>query len=186
MAIVLKKKQPIDITKPGLSKIFAGLGWDPGLVNGKKVDCDLSAFMLGADNKIPSEDWFVFYNHQASPEGSVRSRGDNRDGVGDGDDEVIDVDLSAVPMEVVQILFVVTIDEAEERGHNFGNVRNASVRVVDASKDDEICNFTLTEQFAHADSLVIGRLYRDDKKWKFEAMGDAFGGGLGALVELYT
>ena len=188
MPIILDKKKPYDLTKksPGLRKISVGLGWDSATVNGVGADCDVSVFMLAGTNKVPSEEFFVFYNNLESADHSVKHTGDNQDGAGDGDDEVIEIDLATVTPEVVQILFAVTIHEAEERGHHFGNVSNAFVRVVNQAGKDELCRFTLTEQFSDADSLLIGRLYRDDKDWKFEAMGDAFGGGLGALVELYT
>jgi tellurium resistance protein TerD len=188
VAIELKKKQAIDITKkaPGLRKILAGLSWDKTVVKGVAVDCDVSVFMLAGSNKIPAEKYFVFYNNLQSEDGSVKHMGDNRDGSGDGDDEVIEIDLASVSTDVVQILFAVTIHEADDRGHHFGNVRNAAIRILNATSNEEICKFTLTEQFGDADSLVIGRLYRDQKEWKFEAMGDPFGGGLGSLVELYT
>lgn len=188
MAIELKKRQPFDLTKrqPGLSIVRAGLSWDTSEVNGVSVDCDVSVFMLASTNKIPGEKFFVFYNNLQSEDGSVQHMGDNRDGAGDGDDEVIEIDLSRVVPEVVQILFTVTIHEAEQRGQDFGNVCNAGVRIFNHANGEEMCKFTLTEQFSNADSLVIGRLFRDQKEWKFEAMGEAFGGGLGALVELYT
>ncbi|MBL0178690.1 MAG: TerD family protein [Gemmatimonadetes bacterium] len=186
MSIELRKKQPIDLTKRGLQKIHIGLSWDKTIVNGKPADCDASVFMLGTTNKVPSEQFFVFYNNLVSEDGAVEHMGDNRDGAGEGDDEVIQVDLAKVASQVEQILFTVTIHEAEERGHNFGNVRNAAIRVVNMSNDEEICSFTLTEQFGDADSMMIGRLYRSEREWKFEAMGDAFGGGLEALVGLYT
>jgi tellurium resistance protein TerD len=188
MAIELKKRQPYDLTKkaPGLSKILAGLSWDASAVDGVSADCDVSVFMLDSTNKVPGEKFFVFYNNLRSEDGSVQHMGDNRDGAGDGDDEVIEIDLSKVATEVAQILFAVTIHEAEQRGQDFGSVRNAAVRIVNKASGEEVCKFTLTEQFSNADSLVIGRLYRDQKEWKFEAMSEAFGGGLGALVELYT
>lgn len=188
MSIELRKKQPLDLTKrePGLRRILAGLSWDKTEVSGFAVDCDVSVFMLGAANKAPTEKYFVFYNNLVSEDGSVQHKGDNRDGSGEGDDEVIEIDLAGVSPEIQQILFAVTIYEAEERGHNFGNVRNAAIRVVNQNNKSEICTFTLTEQFVEADLIMIGRLYRADKEWSFEAMGDAFGGGLSALVELYT
>ncbi len=186
MSIELRKKQPIVLTKPGLQKIHIGLSWDQTIVNGKPADCDVSVFMLDQTNKIPTEQFFVFYNNLLSEDGAVQHMGDNRDGAGDGDDEVIQVDLGKVVSQVEQILFTVTIHEAEERGHNFGNVRNAAIRVVNMASDEEICTYTLTEQFGDADSLMIARLFRVGSEWKFEAMGDAFGGGLGALVGLYT
>jgi stress response protein SCP2 len=34
--------------------------------------------------------------------------------------------------------------------------------------------------------MIIGRFFRNGIDWEFEAMGQAFQGGLGATVELYT
>lgn len=188
MSIDLKKKQPYDLTKreTGLRKLLAGLSWDKSVVGGVPADCDVSVFMLTEGNKVPGDGYFVFYNNLASEDGAVRHSGDNRDGAGAGDDEAIELDLSKITSEVVQLIFAVTIHESEARGHHFGNVRNASIRLVNAANNKEICKFTLTEQFGDADAMLLGRLFRDDKEWKFEAMGDPFGGGLAALVDLYT
>ncbi|MBS1495113.1 MAG: TerD family protein [Bacteroidetes bacterium] len=188
MAIILEKKKPIDLTKqnPGLRNIVAGLGWDSKEINGQPVDCDVSLFMLGENNKIPGEGFFVFYNNLNSEDNSINHMGDNRDGDGDGDDEVINIDLSKVDEKIVQILFTVTIYESEARGHNFGNVNNAFIRIYNKLNGAEICRFSLTEQYSDSDSLLIGRLYRSEKEWNFEAMGDAFSGGLSTLVNLYN
>ena len=188
MAIELKKKQSISLTKasPGLRTIMAGLGWDANTGNGPAADCDVSALMLDANNKIPADGYFVFYNNVQSEDTAVQHKGDNRDGAGEGDDESIDIDLSKVNASIVQIVFTVTIHEAEARGHHFGNVTNAFIRICNKADNTQLCRFTLSDQYAGADSLMIGRLYRSENGWDFEAMGDAFGGGLGALVELYS
>ena len=55
-----------------------------------------------------------------SQDGSVEHTGDNRTGAGDGDDEVIKVDLSRVPADIDKIAFTVTIHDAEARKQNFG------------------------------------------------------------------
>lgn len=86
----------------------------------------------------------MFYNNLQSEDGSVQRLGDNRDGAGDGDDEVIEID----GVEVVQILFTVTIHEAEQRGQDFGNVCNTGVRIFNHANGAEMCKFTLTEQFS--------------------------------------
>lgn len=186
MAIQLEKKKPFDLTKrePGLKRIFAGLGWD--VADGHAADCDVSVFMLGENNRIPSEGYFVFYNNLESEDKSVRHSGDNRTGEGDGDDEVVNLDLGAVSSSVVQILFAVTIHDAEEKKQHFGIVQNARIRIVNTVSNIAICEYKLGEQFSDSDSMIIGRLFRDGAEWKFEAMGDAFSGGLGALVGLYT
>jgi tellurium resistance protein TerD len=73
-----------------------------------------------------------------------------------------------------------------DAGFNFGNVRNASVRVYDSANNSIICQYQLSESFGDCDSLIIGRMYRTGSEWEFEAMGQAYGGGLGATVELYS
>lgn len=188
MGIDLEKKKPFDLTKrePGLRNIIAGLGWDANIVNGEGIDCDVSVFMLGENGKIPGEDFFVFFNQLKSEDGSVIHLGDNLNGAGEGDDESIEIDLSKVSQKVVQILFTVTIHKAEERGHHFGLVNNAFIRIYNKNNNSELCRFTLTDQFNGMDSVLIGRLYSDGVEWKFEAMGDAFGGGLETLLELYN
>ena len=42
--------------------------------------------MLADNEKIPEDEYFVFYNNLKSPDGSVKHWGDNRTGEGEGDD----------------------------------------------------------------------------------------------------
>ncbi len=64
MAIQLQKKVPVSLSSAGggLKKLIAGLGWDPAVVNGHPVDLDLSLFMMGANGKLVTDDFFIFYN----------------------------------------------------------------------------------------------------------------------------
>ncbi|MBN8547405.1 MAG: TerD family protein [Ignavibacteria bacterium] len=188
MAINLDKKQKFNLSKaaPGLNNVFAGLGWDTSIINGKAVDCDVSVFMLGESGKIPSEEYFVFYNNLQSPDGAVKHMGDSREGVGEGDDEVIQLTLDRVSPHVVQIFFTVTIFESDTRRHSFGNVDNAFIRICNQANGAELCRYTLSENYSEADSLIIGRLYRSGNEWEFEAMGEPCAGGLGALVDFYA
>lgn len=185
--INLEKRKPFNLSKsaPSLSAVRIGLSWDESELNGQSPDCDASVFMLAENGKIPNEGCFIFYNNLVSGDGSVSHNGDNRTGAGDGDDETIDVSLNQVSGEVLQILFVITIHNMDA-GFNFSNVRNASVRVYNASTNAVICQYQLAESFPGCDSLIIGRLFRSGVEWEFEAMGQAFGGGLQATVEQYS
>ena len=93
MAINLQKGQKIDI---GLTKISVGLGWMPNEGTGYDFDLDASAFMINNSRLIPSEDFFVYYNNKFSKDGALEHSGDDPTGgnSADGDDEVIQVDLS--------------------------------------------------------------------------------------------
>ena len=185
--INLQKKQGINLTKaaPALNNIRVGLSWDQTTLNGQSPDCDASVFMLGENGKIPAEDYFVFYNNLVSGDNSIRHNGDNRTGAGEGDDETIDIDLSQVTPSVVQLYFIITINNMDA-GFNFGNVQNACVKVYDSANNSVICQYQLSESFGDCDSLIIGRMYRNGSEWEFEAMGQAYGGGLAATVDLYS
>jgi tellurium resistance protein TerD len=187
MAINLEKKTPISLTKekPGLQKIIAGLGWDEANINGYKVDCDVSVFMLGADGKLPQDEFFIFYNNLQSPDSSVRHLGDNQTGEGDGDDESIQIDLNQIDSRVEFLYFAVTIHESESRGHHFGNVQNSYINIRNANDNSILCHFTLNDSFAGQDSLIIASLSRNGGQWDVEALGQAFSGGLNTLINLY-
>ena len=188
MAVNLKKGQKVDLTKhnPGLKKITVGLGWDVNRYDsGADFDLDASAFLLGASARVRQDSDFVFYSNAADPSGSVTYGGDNRTGEGEGDDEQIFVDLSAVPAGVEKIDFTVTIYEAAERRQNFGQVSNAYVRIVDDATGAELIRYDLEEDFSIETAVVVGELYRHAGEWKFNAIGSGFQGGLEALCRNY-
>ncbi len=185
MAISLVKGQKVDI---GLNKVGVGLGWDPNQSpGGADYDLDASAFLLDSQKKAPNESFFVFYNNQRSPEGSVESSGDDTTGgSSDGDDETLTVDLTKVDQRVQEIIFVVSIFEAEKRKQNFGQVRNSFIRIYDASNSEEICKYELGEDFSTETCIEFGRLYKREGKWRFEAMGIGYRRGLEELISRYT
>jgi len=188
MAVCLTKGQKVDLTKsnPGLKSITVGLGWDTNRYDGgNDFDLDASAFLLGANGKVTGDRDFVFYSNPSDPSGAVRHGGDNRTGEGEGDDEQILVDLSAVPAQIERIAFTVTIYEAEARRQNFGQVSNAFVRIVDNASGAEIVRYDLEEDFSIETALVVGELYRHNGEWKFNAVGSGYQGGLGALCVGY-
>lgn len=181
--VILKKGQKLALSDNGaaLKNVRVCLGWD---VLNQGVDLDASAFMLGADNRIVGDDWFVFYGQTQSPDGSVNHSGDSQ-GQGDGDDETISIALDRINQSVNKITFVVTIDEALERGFNFSMVANAYVRVVNADTNMEIARFTLSEYYNNVTSMVIGELYRHNGQWKFNPVGDGVAKDLAGLCEMY-
>lgn len=185
--INLEKGQRISMDK-GLTLVGVGLGWDPNEGTGYDFDLDASAFMLGENGRIPADEYFVFYNNQKSPDGSVESTGDdltggNSDG---GDDETINVDLTKVDSKIQEIVFTATIYKAEVRKQNFGQVRNSYIRIYDARTDTEIARYDLDEDFSIETAVEFGRLYRRGGEWKFEAMGIGNKGGLQSLVNKYA
>lgn len=187
MPVNLSKGGTVSLSKeaPGLAAILAGLGWDNRVSDGKPFDLDASVFLLGADGKCASDAAFIFYNNKKSADGSVEHMGDNTTGQGDGDDEVVKIDLAKVPEAITRLVFAVTIHEAKERSQNFGQVQNAYIRVVNQAGGAELAKYDLSEDASTETAMVFGEVYRHNGEWKFKAVGQGFAGGLGDLARSY-
>ena len=187
MALTLQKGGNLSLTKTdaSLSKLLIGLGWDPRATDGTEFDLDASAFLLGANGKVRGEADFIFYNQLKSQDGSVEHTGDNRTGAGDGDDEVLKVDLSRVPADIDKIAFVVTIHDAEARKQNFGQVGGSFIRIANEVTGAEVVRYDLAEDASTETAMIFAELYRNNGEWKFRAVGQGFAGGLKALANSY-
>lgn len=184
MGVSLTKGGNVSLTKaaPNLTTIAVGLGWDVRSTAGQDFDLDASALALGANHKVLGDEWFVFFNNLTSPDGSIAHQGDNLTGEGDGDDEVVVVDLSAVPPQVSSIVFPVSIYDAETRQQSFGQVRNAFIRVVNTANGDELARYDLTEDASVETAMVFGEVYRHNGEWKFRAIGQGYASGLAGIA----
>ncbi len=187
MAVNLQKGGNVSLTKsePGLKKINVGLGWDLRATDGADFDLDASAFLLAESGKVRNDQDFIFYNNAKSSDGAVEHLGDNRTGEGEGDDEVVAVNLEGVPADVQKVVVAVTIHEAETRRQNFGMVQSAFIRVVNADNNNEIARYDLSEDASTEAAMVFGEVYRHNGEWKFRAVGQGFNGGLGPLASSY-
>ena len=176
MSISLSKGQTLSLAKnnPGLTRVFMGLGWDPvkkggflgGLFGGggsSSIDLDASVIVFDADrNEIDT----VFFRNLKSADGAIKHDGDNRTGDGDGDDEVIHVDLSRLDHRAAHLVFTVN----SFQGQTFQAVDNAVARLVDEASGREICSFTLKEQGAHT-GVVMASLSKGSEGWTMKAHG---------------
>ncbi len=188
MPVCLQKGQKVSITKgnPGLSKVVVGLGWDVNQFDtGGDFDLDAAAFLLTDNGKVSKSEDFVFFGNLTHPSGSVQHMGDNLTGAGEGDDEQIKIDLSAVPANIAKIAFTVTIYEAEARRQNFGQVNNAFIRIYNETNGEELLRYDLGEDFSIETAAVFGELYKNGSEWKFNAIGSGYQGGLAALCANY-
>lgn len=187
MALSLQKGGNLSLTKtdPSLTKIIVGLGWDPRATDGAEFDLDASAFLLNASGKVRGDTDFIFYNQLKSTDGSVEHAGDNRTGAGDGDDEVVKVDLSRVPADVDKIVFTVTIHDADIRRQSFGQVGGAFIRVVNEVTGAEVVRYDLAEDASTETAMIFAELYRNNGEWKFRAIGQGYAGGLKAVANGY-
>jgi tellurium resistance protein TerD len=184
LTVSLSKGGNVSLTKeaPGLTAVLVGLGWDARVSSGADFDLDASALMVAASGKILSDGHFVFFNNLNSPDGSVQHMGDNLVGGGGGDDEQIKVNLAAVPTDADKIVVTVSIYDADARSQNFGQVRNAYIRVVNQADNAELTRFDLTEDASNETAMIFGELYRNSGEWKFRAVGQGYSTGLAGIA----
>jgi tellurium resistance protein TerD len=187
MSVSLIKGGNVSLTKhaPNLTAVAVGLGWDLRSTTGADFDLDASAIACGENKRALSDQHFVFFNNLRSPDGSIEHSGDNLTGEGEGDDEVINVDLAATPQAITSIFFPVSIYDAEARRQNFGQVLNAFIRIVDRSNGAELARYDLSEDASTETAMVFGELYRSGAEWKFRAIGQGYVSGLAGIARDY-
>lgn len=176
--VSLTKGQGISLTKaaPGLTRVAMGLGWDVAKSGGifgrfmkpENIDLDASCVLFDAQGQEVDAVWF---RQLRSKDGSILHTGDNLTGEGDGDDEVIKVDLSAVPASVKTIVFTVS----SFRGQTFQKVENATCRIVNEADGRELARYNLSGSGPHT-AQIMAKLVRGADGWEFIAIGDLANG----------
>ncbi|EIP0297663.1 tellurium resistance TerZ family protein [Salmonella enterica] len=173
--VSLSKNQTISLSKgaSALSQLQFGLGWDPvrkkglfGFLLGGNNSIDLDASCVLID-KVGKKIDTIWFRKLKSTCGAVVHGGDNLTGEGDGDDEIIKVNLSKLPANIEYLVFTVN----SFRGQTFNDVENAFCRVLDHT-GKELARYKLTEQGLHT-GIVISSLRRNNGHWDFTAHGHA-------------
>jgi len=181
----LEKGESLDLTKktPGLTKIFIGTGWDvkPG---GKTMDADLMSVSLKADGKVRGNQDVIYFSQRGKDGDAIWHSGDNLTGEGEGDDEVINVDLSKVPAEIVKISFIVNIYDAAKKGQSLADLDNAHIRAVNAENNEELAIFKVTQ--TEGTTINFCHLVRGGEGWEFQADGSTDADELNAIVQRYA
>ena len=185
MGVNLQKGQKVNLKKSdgqALSRIRIGLGWDPveqkkgglfGSIFGGSapdIDCDASVIVCKGGHLSGKGD-VVYFGNLKHSSGAIRHTGDNLTGEGDGDDEQILVDLTAVPQDYDKLVFVVNIYDCESRKQDFGMITNAFIRICDERTGEEFCRYNLSESYAGMTAMIFGEIYRYNGEWKFNAIG---------------
>lgn len=192
----LQKGGSFNLAK-SLSNVLIGLGWDP--INGANVDIDAHAFgVVSRPDGSP-----IFYNDAShaltyankgnlkvnpnksfqTADGSLHHSGDDRSGSSSagGDDEKITVALDKLPTDITEVQIWLTIHEPN--GANFGIVKNAFARVVNNDSQAELARYNLGTEFASANSIQVGSLFKKDGNWTFVAIGAGVNVGLGDILQ---
>ena len=108
--------------------------------------------------------------------GALKHTGDDREGDSGGDDgldnEIITVNLTAVPDRVSQIFFFLNICGKQD----FSQIPYAKIRMFEGTPTkvkDVFASYNVAAEPSYKDrrALIMGRLYRRGAEWKFAAVG---------------
>lgn len=199
MGINLQKGQRISLSKesPGLTKLICGLGWDVAKSSGggffgafsntQNCDLDASVICLDQNGKVKDVANLVYFGNLSHKSGAITHLGDNLTGAGEGDDEQIIVDLARLPKEIAKLVFTVNIYECIARKQDFAQVKNAFVRLVNTSNNQELAKYNLSgSEYKGMTGMIMAEIYNHNNEWKMAAIGTGVSvNGLERLVESY-
>lgn len=152
-----------------LRHVTMGLGWDPvratGLFGRRSKDIDLNAAALSFVGERFTD--VAFHEQLTSRDTAMRHLGDSVTGDGDGDNEVIVVDLTRLDPDVTTVVFIVTCYS----GQGFDQIENGFCRVTDNVTGCELARIELASARSHT-GLVLGKLHRPQGDWIFTWIGE--------------
>lgn len=175
-------KVPLNVTQQARHRILVGLGWDPneniGLMDNiqEKLglkhnhhDLDLSCYIYGAEKRyishVSTED-----GRETDQTGKIYHSGDNVEGVGDGDDEQISVELKDLDEAIQAIVFKASI----KSGQTFDQVTDPEIRLADGYSDHNFLHLSLLHQPGNNSSaFAFVCLYRNaEGQWMVCHIGE--------------
>lgn len=200
MAINLQKGQRIDLRKTTgatLTDFCVGVNWGAiqskgflGLsTNSIDVDLDLSCVLIDGNKNLCDYIYSPLYRPELlhefglppgklmTSDGALRHSGDDLQGDMGGDDgldnEIVAVKLSALSPNVSQIFFFLNNVGKED----FSQIPYAKIRMYEGTPTyvKEVFasyNVAAESQFTGKTALIMGKLYKRDNEWKFNAIGD--------------
>lgn len=173
---------------PVHKKGFLGFG---GSTEIRDVDLDLSCVVIDGGGNMIDHIYSPLYRKEflgaygmpagklESKDGALRHSGDDLKGDSDdGDDgldnEIITVNLDKIAPEAAQIFFFLNNAGKED----FEEIPYASIRMFEGSPqrvNEVFAKYDVTAEpaFKNKRALIMGRLYKKDNNWKFNAIGDA-------------
>ena len=98
------------------------------------------------------------------------------------------VDLSRMPSQIVKLVFTVNIYNCVACKQDFGQVKNAFVRLVNQSNNQELAKYNLSgSEYKGMTGMLMAEIYKHNDEWKMAATGNGVKvNGLQELVKTYA
>ncbi len=157
------------------------------------VDLDLSCIMVDSQGQLVDWIYSPEYNGWLSKnniplgkltslDGALKHSGDDKIGDVGGDDgldnEIISIDLNKVNTSIDRIFFFLNIYLKPGQNFDFSRVPFAKIRVYEGTPTrvnsvHSEYDIVTDSSYSGKKSLILGKLYRREGNWKFDAIGDA-------------
>lgn len=137
------------------------------IVSSSSVPIDVSALLLGADQKVRDDRDLVFYNNPSHD--GVTSSGNK-----------ISVDLGRVPQSVAGVVIVASVD-----GGQNGLVFTKAPTLTVSQPDGPRLSFSAPDFSSRETVVTVAEVYRKNGSWKVRAIGQGYSSGLAGLATDY-
>lgn len=167
---------------PGIKGLVVGVRWNAGAETALADNLTMATILCGTNGRALSEQHFVFFNQLTSPEMSVQQL---EQALG-GDQEQVEIDLTAVPDDVDRIVIVVYVNEGPAQRRTLGQLRSLVVRVLNLDGNTELVRSEeLAGVLQSETALALGEVYRHNAEWKFKVLGQGYSKGIAGVAADY-
>jgi tellurium resistance protein TerD len=167
---------------PGLRGLVVGVRWDAGHETALADNLTMATILCGADGRALSDQHFVFFNQLNTPDLSVQQL---EQALG-GDQEQVEIDLTAVPAQVDRIVIVGYVNEGPAQRRTLGQLRSCVVRVLNLAGNAELVRSEDLARGLQAETaLAMGEVYRHNGEWKFKVLGQGYSKGIAGIAADY-
>lgn len=161
-------------------RLLVGLRWQASAAN-PPLEADASIFLLTDQQRVRSDDDFIFYNNSTDRDGLVRQI-TREDGAALGYQDGFIVDLQRLPTAITQLVIGLTLNEAEARQHCFKMLTETGLEIWDQPRQQCLLRYDFSEGVEQETALIVGEFYQRGGNWKFRAISQGFAGGLAAMA----
>ncbi|WP_405856075.1 restriction endonuclease [Streptomyces sp. NBC_00090] len=147
-----------------------------GMVWSGSAALDVCALVC-AGNRVLGDEWFVFFNNPATPDGSVAMVA-----AAPGDRAAVRVGFDALPARADRLVLVAAVDPEVNPDADLGGFTDAGIRLRDDS-GGELDRLEVSDGRPGETALVLGSFRRRaGGNWDFVLGGKGYRGGLEELV----
>lgn len=162
------------------ARLLIGLRWQ-AVVADPPLEADACVFLLTAEQRVRSDDDFIFYNNSTDRDGLVRQLSRDDSAAVSCQDGFM-MDLQRLPAAVTRLVVGLTLHEAEVRQHCFGMLTGARLEVFDQARQQCLLRYDFSSDLQQETALIVAEFYQRDGSWKIRAIGQGFAGGLAAMA----